>query len=439
MSYTSNKQVFEAVASCEIPERVEQAIVGSMDRLFPYIAECPPQNCNGTDVPEAIHDALSGVQPLRIKKAPQGEAKERNLARIEAMVAADMPIPLMMLVGTAKFPDGSAEQNTADLADFGAIQTAIALDKRVRAVYPNGVSVRAYYEDFVGDWLFGDQCWPAQETYFDSLKQLHKDAGDQFGHNPIHFVREQDIMSKLGVDLSQFRDRADGHRIRFEEYLTDSEEVLEACLARTPYESWEEARNQLKANYPEFLDEVAGGALRSLPSFKALQEHGWEGIIPPEMREFYLRRFAQNVNGIAPNRAARLAYMARYYGSTLVKAQLRSPATEMDGIDEAHNYTPQVALKLALLGLAPGIPTAFQDAYQMRAIANLPKRGGVDNSTAPWRCVGGILVRECKTQARVNVTSSANFNPDEHVPADLQLTSGGTVRAPIQFREPAAS
>jgi hypothetical protein len=176
----------------------------------------------------------------------------------------------------------------------------------------------------------------------------------------------------------------------------------------------------------------------SLPSFKALEAEGWRGIIPPEMREFYLRRFATNASGVDPSRAGRLAYMARYYGSTLMKAQLASTAAEME-TDAAHGFNPQQALKLALLGLAPGIPATFQDAYQMRAIPNFPKRGGVDNSTAPWRSVGGVLVRECQTRARVNITSSAQFDPEAHVPAQLALDSGGLVHAPIELREPQSS
>ncbi len=430
--------IFEGVQADDISGRIEDTILGAMHTLFPYGAPPPERHCAAADLPLEIHSALAGTQALRIQKAPSGEALKRNLTRIEAMVEAGQPISMFVLIGSAKFPDGTVEQNEADLADFAGIQTIMTLDQRVRSVYAPGTSVRAYYEDVVGDWLFGEHCWPAQERYWDTLKQLHTDTEAQFGHNPIHLVREESIMASLGVSLDDFRNRAEAHRLRFHEYLFESDEIMTEFIQATPYQTWDEARRQLGEAYPGFVQGFADKALLSLSSFKALQEQGWQGVIPPEMREFYLGRIANNAHNIGEGREAWMTYMARYYGSTLLKAQLRSAVTPREE-DASLGFNPQFALKLSLLGLAPGIPPAYRDAYQMRAVLNKPNRGGVDNSTAPWRAKGGVLVRECGEKARINITSTGRFDPTRHVPARLALVAGGVVNAPIEFRQPQAA
>jgi hypothetical protein len=407
-------------------------ILSMMHTLFPYHRTLENQPGSMRELPAQIFDELAGNDIMRINKAPRGQAQERIISRIAKMVEENRPISMVALVGTAKFPDGDPEHNVADLADFGALQTIITINQRVQQVYAPGIVVRVYYEDAVGDWLFGEHSRVAQDFYYRSLEKLHNNIERQFG-NPSFLVKETDVLRHLGLDYIEFCRRCEKIEPLILEYLMASEKVFADYIATTPYETWANAKRTLANSYDVFWQSFAEAHLKNLESYQALVKEGWQGFIPPEMRAFYWQRFSTNMNrSTTQDYEGRIRYMAHYYSSTLIKSQLRSVYAALPS-DGAQNFDPEGALKVSFAGLAPGIPEAYQDVFQMRAFLNHKKRGGVDNCSAPWRGVGGLLIRG-NGSVRVNMTPSRIFVHEEHTPAWIHLSRGGRLYAPLMVR-----
>ena len=118
---------------------------------------------------------------------------------------------------------------------------------------------------------------------------------------------------------------------------------------------------------------------------------------------------------------AREDYYIHYLASTLTKAQLQTVTHGMDNVD--------FALKIPLANLPPGVPSAFQDAVAMRVFPNDSKRGLPDVCIAPWRGIGGLLVRDDNTM-RVNMDPATHRTEGELVAAELFV--GSSLEAPVK-------
>jgi hypothetical protein len=418
-------------------DEMHQKVYDCLTGLFPYSQEePPPDSITGKNPQERVWSALTGTSKMRIGKAPEGAAAERNLQKIEQMMGKGEPISLVSVIGTAKLPDGTPDQNHADLADFAAMQMVYMLDERVRAVYPQGIQVRYFYEDAVGDWLFGPNARESQDIYWEELQRMNTDLSASYGREVIHLVKETNMLELTSVKTSpEFIKECRKVEPLFKAYLEESQQLMDDFIQNfTTFESWDAARKNLGAEYANFWEDFANQHLRGLDSWKNLQAAGWNGLVPPEMRAFYVDRFATNANNSGSTIEELREYMAHYYASTLVKSRLKTPYLDIPG--EEH-FNPKQAVKLAFIGLAPGIPPDFRDAIQMRAVINDSKRGGIDNSTAPWRGKGGILVikeNNGELRVRVNICSPMRPLPGPQLDSAIELPTGALVDFPINFR-----
>lgn len=418
-------------------EEVVRCATGIFTTLYPYFTDNEGARTNvklkDDELKALALDALQGTSRIRMrgKISPTGEIA--NLTLLEGPIRAREPIPVTLVYGTAKNPTGDLRDNLADMADFSAIHALMFLNQRLSGVYPPGMSARIYYEDAVGHWLFGDNetVRRAQEGYYYSLVAMLESMEAAYGHRiPVKFVREIDILEGSGHSLHDFMQEAERLKPLFKAYLRDSDDLMEEHIIYSPYGTWAQAQRELGDGYQTYWKEFAEANLAGLESYKTLTEEGWNGYIPPEMRDFYFQRFRTNAQTVEDTYDGLVDHLARYDASALAKVHLRTARTLLPG----ENFNLNSALKLSLIKFPPGVPSSYDAVLQMRAILNHSGRGGVDTCTAPWRVTGSILTD--KSKARIEVTSTSGVAEGIRYPANAKLKRGtnASIKADIGVR-----
>jgi hypothetical protein len=208
---------------------------------------------------------------------PESEVAIRDVIRIS--IELGKPIPVLVVCGPKKPVIGES----IDITELSALRILACVQRQVQEVYPAGLDIRLRIEDSTGYYLEGTSeiIHNSMEKYITDLSTLVRILGY---NNFITPIRE----TSLG-NYVIFRDTANRLLPLFETYLNNS--------SKMPQSEW-----------------------INLDSFKLLQEKGWNGIIPPEMREYYHHRYTLLFPSYSESE--RLDAIAKYFAATLARPKV---------------------------------------------------------------------------------------------------------------------
>jgi hypothetical protein len=226
-----------------------------------------------------ITSKMVGSRNYRLAGCPNPESEVAIRDVIRVSIESGKPIPVLVVCGPKKPVIGES----IDIAELSALRILACVQRQVQEVYPVGLDIRLRIEDSTGYYLEGTSeiIHNSMEKYITDLSALIRILGyDNF----ITPIRE----TALGL-YPIFRDTANRLLPLFENYLSKS--------SMMPQSEW-----------------------TNLDSFKLLQEKGWNGIIPPEMREYYHHRYTL----LYPlyNESERLDAIAKYFAITLARPRV---------------------------------------------------------------------------------------------------------------------
>jgi len=245
-----------------------------------FRTEFPPIAAGNTEsMVTLIAGKIIGSRSYRLAGAPTLESQVEIRGVIRDAIESGKRIPMLVVCG----PKKTDNSESIDIAELSALRVLACVQRQVQEYYPTGLDIILRIEDSTGYFLEGEspEITNSIEVYTEELRALIRILGyDNF----ITAVRETSI-----IEYGIFK--AEGERLYpyFYNYLMESE--------------------------VEHLDKW-----EKLDSYKVLQKVGWVGIIPPEMREYYHRRYSL----IYPEMSAmeRLDLMAKYFGITLARGVL---------------------------------------------------------------------------------------------------------------------
>lgn len=248
-----------------------------------FILQEYPQICDETreSTVENIVEEMIGSRQVRLAGRPTPESEVAMRKVVRSCVENKCPIPVLVVSGPKKTVVGES----VDLAELSALKMLACLDKRVKAFFAPGITVRIRLEDTTGYYLEEgvEGLHETIERYVNDFSVLVRVLG--YG-DFIEPVRERILMTE-----SQLREAAGEVFPLLLSYLQDSEHLEESEWGK-------------------------------LGSWKRLSDTGWQGMIPREMRQHYHGRYSRLFPGCGEEDILRL--IAKYMAGTLARYQLRA-------------------------------------------------------------------------------------------------------------------
>lgn len=238
-----------------------------------------------SQISEKITKILFGSKKNRFGTAPTIDEIAFMHDRVDNYVAQDRPIEMQLLWGVLKGYGLDQQRETADMLDLLGLKRFACLNEQVKQVYSPGLDVSVILEDISEEVIAGDYLNVKNliGPYANSLKNLASVMEITPG---VNIVMESEIMARKGITQEFHMEKADGIAQLIQQYWNASQNI-------SP-EKWE-----------------------SLPEYKALEEAGWKGTIPPEMREHYLCR-AQTERPDSEE-DVRIWSICKYFGNSLAR------------------------------------------------------------------------------------------------------------------------
>ncbi|QQR78943.1 MAG: hypothetical protein IPJ68_01575 [Candidatus Moraniibacteriota bacterium] len=402
---------------------------GTLERLFPM--PCKYGACGvGEYSGVTIMDRLIDTEETRIGKAPTDKAKEQLTGVANRAVENNNPLALVGIYGTPRSLD-RPELNVAQLADLSAIMMVQAAMDRIHSAHSPGVSYRAVDEDLTALWLDiaqhplgkegGEKFKSIYSKYYKDRKRLidllEQKGLINVGKTKIELLSESDLykgsLEKKGDSMSaeeSFLGKCETVRPHILNYLTASGEIMDKLYGEDD-KQWVSAEDdpQLWSRYQLLISETK--------ECKDLLNTGWQGLIPPEMRKYYLEKFRCILGG-ADLRASDpklLFHVATYLSSTLVKFQA---GTLTEGIPAG---TP--VIRVPLVRPVDGRPSSHQSLVPLRT---LPKvKGDMDkrvshSNRAAWL---SVAVQGNKKLRLVDTAEYAELPEELVVPVQIYMVA----------------
>lgn len=299
------------------------------------------------DTIETIADLILGTRENRFGPRPKDPDREIIRHRVRRWVESGEPVRMFVMWGGIKhyIPD---EEQGIDLAELFVAQQFIRLHEAISSLYAPGLRVRFYLEDF---------------------GVLYEDAGG----------RSDEAQRRVADTI--------------EAYLAPLETLVEilapgwgepvrvgGLLRRADDPDW--AVRQADRNLALLHDywresEVAPeGTAERLASYRALEEMGWSGTIPPPMRRHYLER----LTCLYPDASweEKVDRLLRYFAVVLLYTQtgvIRNRESD--------------SIKVSLFKPAPGIPSErVRGRIHLRALP----RSICHEAMPAWTCKGCLAL-----------------------------------------------
>lgn len=325
-----------------------------------------------------LEEAFYASGEIRYGSKPEVEhiAHVRNI--ISAYMNEGRPIPILVPFGSIK-----ARFNASlDIAELGAINQMMALQKRVIKFYAPGVQMVVRMEDTSGYELFkledkdGDVAKHTQR-YIDDFKSLVSILG---ASAYIHVLFESEMHG-----AHAFADTVSHLVPLFNAYLTATDENL-------------------------IIDVMPEATIRHFPEFKALAEQGWNGIIPAAQRKHYYTSYAKLYDGDKDLMRMRLAM---YFAGSLARHKLH-----MTGKNELWD---KGFVQLAFVGPVPGIPESYNKNYvYYRTIPESNCRSHMP----PWRAKGYLRINDLADKTTVCPKLATFWEAKDYNTMDITITRG---------------
>lgn len=416
------------------PAKKDQVMLGAeklqgiLSELFPRpcrYGSCKPGEYSGATVINRLVD----TPETRIGPEPEGSARDQMVRQANLAIETGAPIALVGIWGTPRHLE-SPEVNSAQLSDLAALMMVQGALDRVASAHPEGAYYHAVDENLTALWLDIAQHplgakgeskfkWTYRTYYNDRARlvaALEAEGLINRGNTKIELVSETDqyrrIWKKKGSEHFQpeydFLAKCEQVRPAIVNYLISSGEAIGRFYGPDD-NSW-----QSSTDNPQLWADCEREIL-ARPESSKLKEVGWSGLIPPEMRKYYLAKF-RNIIGQADLKAndpLLLFHVATYLSSTLVKSKA---GTLTEGLPEGAPI-----IKVPLVKPVDGRPPTHQALVAQRTLPNpegpLGKRVSNTNRSA-W---GSVAVFGDKKLRLVGVEEFLRTPAELVVPADVYM------------------
>ena len=367
-----------------IPLDKKDQVMAEIAKLEEVLRQLFPLPCNygkceiGQYSGLTIVDRLIHTDETRIGASPEGSAKSNLIKEASLAIEKNSPLVLVGIYGTPRDLD-HPDLNLAQLADMSAVMMIQAALDRVNSAHTPGAKYRIVDEDLTALWLDiaqhpsgekGKENFKAiYDKYFKDrmrlLKVLEKEGLINTGNTKIELFSETELYESasrrkgpLSISAEEnFLATCEAIRPQILSYLTCSGEIMQACYGQDDHQ-WISSEDDFD------LWEKCSKKITELEEYKALKETGWQGLIPPEMRKYYLEKFRTIIgNGsLKAEDPTLLFHVATYLSSTLAK---HKAGTLTEGIAPG---TP--VIKVPLVRPVDGRPSSHQSLIPLRTLPN---------------------------------------------------------------------
>lgn len=290
--------------------------------------------CSAGQILDMVTDLLVGTKEYRQGPKPSIESLYTIRQTLLKAIERGVSIPVVVPWGGRKMDKTLG----LDIAEVSALKQLVQVDTAIRKVYAPGLQIRIRIEDLNAQWLYKEATGIKGYSY--DLKTL------------IDLVKGETQM--IGVLETEM--------MNYGEYM------------------------QLSAQYSDLLRTVIKiqimspkADIKEISAFRELLSKGWKGEIPPEQREYYMKRYRK----LYPDEGedAHIAKLADYFGGSKARYDLNglgAPRLE-DGSYLQINFATPV----------PGAPRdMFSNTLYYRTIPESFGRSHI----APWRGKGYIEI-----------------------------------------------
>lgn len=282
-----------------------------------------------------VLDLLIDTDETRIGLAPEGEARKMLENQADLAVKHEQPIVLVGIYGTPRHID-HPDLNSPQLADMSAVMMVQAALDRVHSAHISGSQYRMIDENLTALWLDraqhpeGDKGVTKYKSVYEQyyknrlnlLKTLQAEGLINTGATKIELLSESElyesVYKKAGVTdkvpEDDFFEKCERYRQEMLSYLTASGDIIRK------YYGQEDQYWNSSIDDEQLWDKCKKEIINS-PEYSGIASTGWQGLIPPEMRKYYLEKFRKilgNAN-LAANDEMLLFHVATYLSSTLAK------------------------------------------------------------------------------------------------------------------------
>lgn len=400
MSMEGVKKFYAVPDESRIPQEQRDRVMAeskkleeTLQRLFPIpcrYGKCEVGQYSGL----TVVDRLIDTDETRIGAQPEGKAKEQLVHEADLAIKQDCPLALVGIYGTPRDLD-RPELNTAQLSDLSAIMMVQAAMDRVYSAHIPGTTYRAVDENLTALWLDiaqhpsgkeGAESFKAvYKKYFDDRRRLidtlEKEGLINIGNTKIELLSEADLYGEAWKKKGSlylppeedFLAKCEAIRPQMLNYLISSGEIFQRFYGEDD-KQWMSTENN-----PDLWNKCQD-AIRETDEYKVLTGTGWQGLIPPEMRKYYLEKFRCILGNAAleTNNSNLLFHVATYLSSTLAKHQA---GTLTEGIPAG---TP--IIRVPLVCPVDGRPSTHQSLIPLRTLpkpkGNMDKRLSSTNRAA---------------------------------------------------------
>jgi len=298
-------------------EHPSETIAGSVESFIPTLLPYKQELGINLKIRPLSHRILEKLVPEYKFKLGQGlvePAKPKALDIIKNSLEEQLPIPLIVNIGTSKWFNGTnPDRNIAGFSELLMFEQLSHLSHRVESVYPRGVTWTILAEDLTNEWLYSrinplEDVKRNNQVYLESLNNMLQTV-IPYLNLQVEMIRESDILQQPGSEISQYHDLLDQNQQLFREYFEavipqEAQFLLQLGPNNLDQETWE----KYVSNY-----------LSCLTVYQQLLSSGWNGGVHPYQREYYSRQFEKSGGDQAKN----LEYISAYFGSVLARREFK--------------------------------------------------------------------------------------------------------------------
>lgn len=300
---------------------------------------------NGDRIEKCITDVLFGTKKIRLNNYDDTQRSFME-GLVSRYVALGEPINMVGMWGAVKAYGFNHNRSNMDIWDAMAVSRLENVAADVKKLYSPGLKTTIICED-ITESIIG-QCG-------DALPQLIKNYSEVVGKyaaslsGDVVFTTESELLKTIGKTPNEFLQLGENLTAILAEYWKVSSQL--------PESEWESSKE-----------------------YKALNEIGWRGLIPPAMREHYINRVGSEYP--QSDTDFRIKIACRYLGNSLARYRIGMVKSK---VEDATGLLPTI--KMGFGTHAPGVVKSMQMGrvdYKVKASKNSK------TTTPPW-CGWGVL------------------------------------------------
>lgn len=294
-----------------IPKDKKDFVMTEINKLADTLAEIFPLPCKyGVCKPGeysglTVIDRLIDTEETRIGPPPEGEARRQIEKQADIAVGKKSPVVLVGIYGTPRHLD-HPELNSAQLADMASVMMVQAALDRVHSAHLAGAQYRMVDEDLTALWLDIAQ-HPSGKSGTDHFKSIYeKYINDRLrllctlekeGLINTGATRIQ-LLSESKLYKSTLKNSTKDHTLHEEDFFTKCEKnrheflcylVVSGNIIKKYYGS--DDQNWISSDEDQNRWEKCKKEIQETAEYSAIKLIGWQGLIPPEMRKYYLEKY----------------------------------------------------------------------------------------------------------------------------------------------------